>query len=597
MKSSLKKLTGFSLHKSDPKENKGRETLAKLDELVQASQDLQDIRNCYDTLLSAAAATANGAYEFSVYLKEMGDCLLNRTSLNDDEGNENALSMLGKAQYELQKLLDTYRGHITQTITNPSESLIKELQLVEEMKRQCDDKRDMYKFMLEKQREKGRTKHTKGETFSAQQLHEAQEEYENQVTLFVFRLKSLKQGQSRSLLTQAARHHAAQLNFFRKGLKFLEDVDSYIKVDAEQQHIDYQIQELDDNAEEDVDDSGGYDSNDGDDEPSFDYSRNDRRQEVFSMPRSSWEDRNQADLLGYSGMSKAGSQSAPIFAEKIFDSSDKFKETQPSTTRKSYSYVLPTPGDTKNSDFVIPKVVFSAQPKNNDGRPAYLWHSSPLEPNKSANEFRADGLPSNMRSARTVSVLKENNRNSDTRMPPPLAESSMLQYNARITSTKKNNRQAFSDPIISKPAESMSFAGSPTMVSARRSPTHQPSISPSISPRASSPKISELHELPRPPISSTRSPRPYSLVDHSAPLVSRGQEHQISTKLPSAPLETATPLPPPPTGMMRSHSIPSSGQRTPIASATKSLKAPHTTSRVYDFASPHLMPLPPSSKA
>lgn len=67
--------------------------------------------------------------------------------------------------------------------------------------------------MLEKQREKGRTKHTKGETFSAQQLQEAQEEYENQVTLFVFRLKSLKQGQSRSLLTQAARHHAAQVVF------------------------------------------------------------------------------------------------------------------------------------------------------------------------------------------------------------------------------------------------------------------------------------------------------------------------------------------------------------------------------------------------
>lgn len=88
-----------------------------------------------------------------------------------------------------------------------------------------------------------------------------------------------------------------QLNFFRKGLKFLEDVDSYIKVDVEQQHIDYQIQELDDNAEEDVDDGGGYDSGDGDDEPSFDYSRNDQGQEVFSMPRSSWEVRHPFSYL------------------------------------------------------------------------------------------------------------------------------------------------------------------------------------------------------------------------------------------------------------------------------------------------------------
>lgn len=44
-----------------------------------------------------------------------------------------------------------------------------------------------------------------------QQLQAAYDEYDEEATLFVFRLKSLKQGQSRSLLTQAARHHAAQV--------------------------------------------------------------------------------------------------------------------------------------------------------------------------------------------------------------------------------------------------------------------------------------------------------------------------------------------------------------------------------------------------
>lgn len=47
-----------------------------------------------------------------------------------------------------------------------------------------------------------------------QQLQMAHDEYDEEATLFVFRLKSLKQGQSRSLLTQAARHHAAQVFFF-----------------------------------------------------------------------------------------------------------------------------------------------------------------------------------------------------------------------------------------------------------------------------------------------------------------------------------------------------------------------------------------------
>lgn len=69
--------------------------------------------------------------------------------------------------------------------------------------------------MLATQREKGRTRHhAKGEGFSVQQLQAAREDYEEEANLFVFRLKSLKQGQSRSLLTQATRHHAAQVFWF-----------------------------------------------------------------------------------------------------------------------------------------------------------------------------------------------------------------------------------------------------------------------------------------------------------------------------------------------------------------------------------------------
>lgn len=71
--------------------------------------------------------------------------------------------------------------------------------------------RSVYEYMVMRQREKGRSKSGKGETFSLQQLQEAHDEYDQEATLFVFRLKSLKQGQSRSLLTQAARHHAAQV--------------------------------------------------------------------------------------------------------------------------------------------------------------------------------------------------------------------------------------------------------------------------------------------------------------------------------------------------------------------------------------------------
>ncbi|KAJ1443301.1 AH/BAR domain superfamily [Sesbania bispinosa] len=174
---------------------------------------MQDMRDCYDTLLSAAAATASSAYEFAESLRDMGSCLLEKTALNDhEEETGKVLLMLGKLQFKLQKLIDNYRSHIIQTITIPSESLLNELRIVEEMKRQCDEKRDVYEYMVTRYRERGRSKGGKGETFSLQQLQTARDEYDEEATLFVFRLKSLKQGQSRSLLTQAARHHAAQLD-------------------------------------------------------------------------------------------------------------------------------------------------------------------------------------------------------------------------------------------------------------------------------------------------------------------------------------------------------------------------------------------------
>lgn len=67
--------------------------------------------------------------------------------------------------------------------------------------------------------EKGRSRHSKTETYSAEQLQSALAEYQEDAALFIFRLKSLRQGQFHSLLTQASRHHAAQV-----GLLLLHNV-------------------------------------------------------------------------------------------------------------------------------------------------------------------------------------------------------------------------------------------------------------------------------------------------------------------------------------------------------------------------------------
>lgn len=77
-----------------------------------------------------------------------------------------------------------------------------------------------------------------------------------------------------------------QLNFFRKGLKSLEAVDTLVRLVAERQHIDYQFSGLEDNDGEDGEDS--YDANEVG-ELSFDYRDNKQGLDVVSTSRNSME--------------------------------------------------------------------------------------------------------------------------------------------------------------------------------------------------------------------------------------------------------------------------------------------------------------------
>ncbi|KAI4336533.1 hypothetical protein L6164_015049 [Bauhinia variegata] len=630
MKTSLRKLRGLALHKLDGKDRRNIRPLAQSDELAQATQDMQDMRDCYDSFLSAAAATANSAYEFSESLRELGSCLLEKTALNDDEESGKVLLMLGKMQFELQKLVDNYRSHIFQTITIPSESLLNELRTVEEMKRLCDEKRDVYEYMVTRCRERGRSGGEKGESFSLQQLQTASEEYDEEATLFVFRLKSLKQGQSRSLLTQAARHHAAQLCFFKKAFKSLETVEPHVKSVTEQQHIDYQFIGLeDDDVDEDDDgddDDEGFDEND-DGELSFDYGRNELEKDA-STSRNSME-LDQVELTFTQGSTvdafkenldrlhrnsfsfrvRSSSQSAPLFAENKPDSSEILRQMRPSLSRKFHTYVLPTPVDAKSSTSPgstspVPskaKTSLSEPPEN-------LWLSSPLERRK-YEKVVGDEKFSDPIVRKAQSILKESNSNiASTRMPPPLVDGVLSPNHDSVDAySKKIKRQAFSGPLTSKPwpaqpvsAEPVQLFSGPLLRTTVPQPSStSPKVSPSASPTfTSSPKISELHELPRPPtISPIKSSRLLGLVGYSGPLVSRGQVLSAANK--SGTSNAASPLPTPPQAMSRSFSIPSSGARAAALHESEPLEASHRP-RLSEHIDSPLTPIalssnPPSS--
>ncbi|KAJ3681286.1 hypothetical protein LUZ60_015775 [Juncus effusus] len=503
MKSSLKKLREFALNRGDQnKEGKRRDEphmpVSPHEELLQAAQEMHDMKSGYDSLLSAAAATANSAYEFSEALREMGACL-EKIVLNNDDQCGKVLQMLGKAQFDLQKLVDNYRVHVIKTITTPSESLIKELGTVEEMKRQCDYKRDLYKFIQATNANKGwsNKQQNKGENFSNERVKQAQDDYNEEATLFVFRLKSLKQGQFRSLLTQATRHHAAQLNFFKKGTKSLESAEPLVQQAAEAQHIDYHFPELDD---DDVGEGPRADlsDDDGGSELSFDYARRSRRSSGEHFVRNSTEE---SDPFSFNGSVKPVSQSEPLLPNNNSDQSDRIKailQRSPSVKKNPNSYVLPTP--TEENLQARHSVSKTLNPK----KPQPLWFSSPLQPNPNPNP-----------------KIPKGNENFTLPTPQkiPLKESN-------VANPRNRNRNKA--------------------------------------------KISELHELPRPPPAHQSSP---VLVPHSAPLVSKTTQDKDRVKdkeytkerrgvnviLQGTGRNMASPLPAPP--VQRSFSIPSSVNR------------------------------------
>ncbi|XP_071736394.1 uncharacterized protein At2g33490-like isoform X2 [Rutidosis leptorrhynchoides] len=493
MKSPLKKLRGglhmmtrLNLH------HHHNTPVNQLDELSQASQDLLDMKDCYDSLLSSAAATTNSAYEFSESLREMGDCLLEKTSLNDDEDTGRALLMLGKVQFQIQKLVDSYRSHISQTITVPSESLLNELRIVEDMKKQCDDKRMLYDEMKLRHKDRKWLGSNKGDRVSSNQVRAAHEAFEDDATLFVFRMKSLKGGQSRSLLTQAARHHAAQMCFFRKALNALETIEPHVQSVAKSQHIDYQFSGLEDDDrdsvfltdEEDEEDESDDEFVNG--ELSFDYQRNNPKIPVSSSEHSI--ELNSADLTfpqvapinsvkprkplwnssTYNISANVGSKSAPL------SSAPKLEHLRQSSVRKLNTYVLPTPLET------TPR--FQTQTSSTN-----MWHSSPLEREKYDEKGRLSGLNT---------LNESNNKSKPIPLPSPIKHATDPWSSF---GTKNVKRYAFSGPVGTSPN------------------LHQSSSSVQSASFVSSPKISELHELPRPPPNYVKKPN--LKAGFSAPLV------------------------------------------------------------------------------
>lgn len=260
---------------------------------------------------------------------------------------------------------------------------------------------------------------------------------------------------------------------------------------------------------------------------------------------------------------RVGSYSAPIFEDKKFDLADKVRQMQASGARKSNTYVLPTPIDAKGS--ISSKNTSSINPRL--GGRGHLWHSSPLEEKKHEKDY-GDGNLAGPNNLKAQFPLKESSTKSSTLLPPRLAEGLRLPQLDTVNA---------SGTVSCLPIPQLS------------SPKVSPSASP---PLVSSPKISELHELPRPPgILAAKPSRTPGLVGHSAPLFFRNQEFNPTNRVPSAASNKASPLPTPPLVVSRSFSIPSSSQRSMTMHVTKHFDSPQVSNKTENVNSPPLTPI------
>ncbi|KAH1062731.1 hypothetical protein GYH30_005604 [Glycine max] len=182
------------------------------------------------------------------------------------------------------------------------------------------------------------------------------------------------------------------------------------------------------------------------------------------------------------------------------NASEKLRQMRPSLSRKFSSYVLATPVDAKSSTSSGSNNPKPSNMQANLSEPTKnLWHSSPLEQKKHDKDMGNEFSGSIIRSAQ--SLLKEID--------------SLLSSNRDYISaySKKIKRHAFSGPLTSNLGPT-----NPVNCSLSSSPKVSPSASLTL---MTSPQISELHELPRPPTSFPSNSRLLGLVGHSGPLVSR----------------------------------------------------------------------------
>ncbi|KAL3699968.1 hypothetical protein R1sor_017990 [Riccia sorocarpa] len=239
---SIKKLMHFNSGKAKDKHSGSQSSPdSKYDfEASKEMQELRDLRRQYEGLFEASNMVSVRALDFSSAIQQLAAYLINTFGSIEDGETGKVFKIVGRVQSEMSKILELYAAQVQQTLTDPTETLLSEVQNVEASKRQHDEKRQLYE-QLRARIMKGRPKNGKVDGFADQQLQVVKNEFDKLSTFVNARLVSLEQGRPRSLITQAARHHTAQMHLFSRGHAALQAVEPYMRQVARERNIDREI--------------------------------------------------------------------------------------------------------------------------------------------------------------------------------------------------------------------------------------------------------------------------------------------------------------------------------------------------------------------
>lgn len=582
MKSPFKKLRDFAVNKhSKPNDSSSLTLEEEFEDVTQGMQDVEEMRLQYEGLLTNAHMISGAAYDFSRSVQDMASYMMETFGQFVDGEIGNVFSMLAKVQFEISKFLDLFAAHVSKTIITPTEMMMGELQQVQAMKVLYDEKRGVLNFT---QKDMLRQKAKSGKMEDTSQFELAKEEIKEDAQILNFRLQSLRQGQSRSLVTQAARYHSAQTHLFSNGLASVNAMEPVMRQLALEKNMDRSL------SEGDVDNSVYL--HDGNEEGEA-LKHGVESESLTSSPTTLLEPQTDAteglEVDMFSRKVDPSSKSAPISASNYYKrqvSSRTQELAFESVGQKKLSmYALPAPSNVRGGATQLTghEVDSSSKPSSGDSNPVHVrkrlaFLGRPIGDSKNLSSQETAGhIVAYEQNAKQRKSERTNEVDSKT-MP---SFSRSYSHSGPITSNRspiRSNRQNINNSSsTSNHSERINSLYKSGPISRSPMPTLHGSKNVLLPPPVSPPQISELHKLPLPP----SSPVSASFVAFSAPLGKNTPE------LPPPKSGSTSPLPPkPPSGLgARSLSIPGSSSRLP-KSEQESTDDAHR-----GFSSPPLKPL------